>query len=226
VDLVREDLACISLKAKNKDLLAEKSFGLKGKDDGTKEEAEAEAGTSAEQEKSLADKTNNAERLDLVEGNATGEDDQGQVSTFRQVMDQRDDKKNAIDKANEKDVKEQVWIDDWDMEMNEENEQKVSQTEEDNLEEEKTRVKSKNKSEVQGDGLDDAEEAIKINEVDMMRQDFACISLKTKNKELDPLAQKLLEIKSKDDETKEEAEAKVNAGIKTENQEGALEDTV
>jgi hypothetical protein len=112
------------------------------------------------------------------------------------------------------------------MEMKEENEQKVSQTEEDNLEEEKTRGKSKNKSEVQGDGFDDAKEAMKINKVDMMRQDFACISLKTKNKELDLLAKKSLEIKSKDDETKEEAKAKVNAGIKTENQEGALEDTV
>jgi hypothetical protein len=113
------------------------------------------------------------------------------------------------------------------MEMKEENEQKVSQTEEDNLEKEKTRDKSKNKSEVQGDGLDDAEEAIKINEVDMVRQDFACISLNAKNKELDLLAEKSFGKKSKDDETKEEAEAKVNAtGTKTESKEGVLEDTV
>ena len=56
----------------------------------------------------------------------------------------------------------------------------------------------------------------------MVRQDFACISLKAKNKELDPWAEKSFGIKSKDDETKEEAEAKVNAtGINTENQEGA-----
>jgi hypothetical protein len=39
--MVREDSACISLKAKNKelDLLAEKFFGLKGKDDDIEEEA-------------------------------------------------------------------------------------------------------------------------------------------------------------------------------------------
>jgi hypothetical protein len=41
-----------------------------------------------------------------VEGNATEEDDQGQVTTFRQLMDQRDDEKNAIGKNNERDVKE------------------------------------------------------------------------------------------------------------------------
>ena len=82
-----------------------KSFGVKGKDDDTEEEAEAGVGTSAEQEKSLADNTDNAERLDIVEGDATGEDDQGQASIFRHVMDQRDDDKSAIDKADEKDVK-------------------------------------------------------------------------------------------------------------------------
>jgi hypothetical protein len=40
-----------------------------------------------------------------VEGDATGEDDQGQASIFRHVMDQRDDDTSAIDKADEKDVK-------------------------------------------------------------------------------------------------------------------------
>ena len=114
-----------------------KSFGVKGKDDDTEEEAEAGVGTSAEQEKSLADNTDNAERLDIVEGDATGEDDQGQANIFRQMMDQKDDDKSAIDKAGEKDVKEQVLPDDWDMEKKEENEQKVSLME-DRLEKEKT----------------------------------------------------------------------------------------
>jgi hypothetical protein len=89
------------------------------------------------------------------------------------------------------------------MKKKEENEQKVSQMEEDNWE------KEKNKSEVQGDRLDDAKEAIKINEVDMVRQDFACISVKAKNKELDLWAEKSFGEKGKDDETEEEAEAKV-----------------
>ena len=93
VDMVTQDFACISLKAKNKelDLWAEKSFGEKGKDDETEEEAEAKVGTAAEQEKSLADKTDNADRPDIVEGDATGKAEQGQASSCRHVMDQRDD---------------------------------------------------------------------------------------------------------------------------------------
>jgi hypothetical protein len=51
----------------------------------------------------------------------------------------------------------------------EEYEQKLAQMEED-LEKEKTEKKSKNKSEVQGDGLDDAKETILINEVDVVRR--------------------------------------------------------
>eukprot|EP00092_Neocalanus_flemingeri_P022654 GFUD01024574.1.p1 GENE.GFUD01024574.1~~GFUD01024574.1.p1 ORF type:complete len:2240 (+),score=854.36 GFUD01024574.1:478-6720(+) len=126
---------------------SDKSFGIKGKDDETEEEAEAGAGTTADQEKSLADNADNAERLDIVEGDATGEDDQGQASIFRHVMDQRDDDKSAIDKANEKDVKEQVLPDNWDMEKQEEKDNKISQIEEEKMEKEKVGEKSKNKSE-------------------------------------------------------------------------------
>jgi hypothetical protein len=134
------------LKAKNKELnlLAEKSFGLKGKDDEAEEEAEAEVGTSAEQEKSLAD---NTDRPDIIKGDDTGEDDQGQTSILRHVMDQKYDDESAIDKADGKDAKEQVLPDHWDMEKKEENEQKVSWKKEHKLEKEKTGEKSKNKSE-------------------------------------------------------------------------------
>jgi hypothetical protein len=41
--------------------------------------------------------------------------------------------------------------------------------EEDKLEKEKTEKESKNKSETQGDGLDDVKEATEINEVDVVR---------------------------------------------------------
>jgi hypothetical protein len=103
VDVVRQDFALISLKAKNKvlNLFAEKSFGARGKDDDTEEEAEAEVGTSAEQEKSPADNTNNTDMPDMVEGDATGDDDQGQDSICRQVMDQRDDDSSSMSDAPE-----------------------------------------------------------------------------------------------------------------------------
>ena len=80
----------------------------------------------------------------------------------------------------------------------EETEQKISQMEEDNREKEETEKKSKNKSEVQGDGLDYAKEAIEINEENVVRQYFACTSLKAKNKEPELLAEKSIGIDNKD----------------------------
>ena len=85
--------------------MAEKSFGAKGVDDDTEEEAETEVGTSAELEKPLADNTGNTDRPSIVEGDVTGEDDQGQANIFRHVRDQRDDEKRAIEKADEEDGK-------------------------------------------------------------------------------------------------------------------------
>jgi hypothetical protein len=118
-DVVRQDFNHLSPKAENKELdqVAKKSFGAKGKDDDTEEEAEAKVGTSAEQEKCLADNTDNAERLGTVEGDATGEHDQGQVNIFRHydhLMLYRhcggccrydNVEKRAIDKSDEEDVK-------------------------------------------------------------------------------------------------------------------------
>jgi hypothetical protein len=105
VDMVREYFAGISLKAKNKELnlLTEKSFGLKGKDDEAEEETEAKVGTSAEQEKSPTDNTANTDRPGTMKGDVTGEDDQGQISIFTHVMDQKYDDESAIDKADGKD---------------------------------------------------------------------------------------------------------------------------
>jgi hypothetical protein len=88
----------------------------------------------------------------------------------------------------------------------EENEQKVSQMEEDNFEKEKTEKKSKNKYAIQGEGLDDAKEAIEINEVDVVREDCTYTSLKATNKELELLAEFIFGIDDEDtSEAKDEA---------------------
>merc|ERR1719320_922364 len=126
---------------------SEKSFGIKSNDDETEEEAEAGVGTSAEQNKTLADTTETAERLDIVKGEATGKDNQGQASIYQHVMDHRDDDKSATDKADEKDIKEQVLPDDWDMEQNEDKDQKVAEKKEEEFNKDKTGEKSKIKSE-------------------------------------------------------------------------------
>jgi hypothetical protein len=106
-NVVRQDFACKNSKAKNKelDLLAGKSFGEKGIDDDNEEEVETKVGTSAEEEKPLADNTCNTDRPSIVEGDVKGENDQGQANIFRHVRDQRDDEKRAIDKADEEDGK-------------------------------------------------------------------------------------------------------------------------
>ena len=106
--------------------MAEKSFGLKGKDDKAEEETEAEVGTSAEQEKLLADNTANTDGSGIMKGDVTGDDDQGKTSFFTHVKDQKYDDESAIDKVDGKDAKEQVLPDHSDMEKKEENEQKVS----------------------------------------------------------------------------------------------------
>ena len=52
-----------------------------------------------------------AERLDIVEGSATGEESKGEASVFRRLMDKREEDKSALDKAEQ--VKEQVLPKDW-----------------------------------------------------------------------------------------------------------------
>jgi hypothetical protein len=57
-DIVRQDFVLISSKTKTKelDMWEEKSYGVKDKDDYTEDEAKTQVGTSADQEKTLADK--------------------------------------------------------------------------------------------------------------------------------------------------------------------------
>ena len=54
-----------------------------------------------------------AERLDIVEGSATGEESKGEASVFRRVIDKREEDKNALDKAEQEQVKDQVLPKDW-----------------------------------------------------------------------------------------------------------------
>jgi hypothetical protein len=62
---------------------------------------------------------------------------------------------------------------------------------------------------VQSDILDDTKEAIEINKEDVVRHDFAIISSKAENKELDLLGEKSYGVKDKDDDAEEEAKTKV-----------------
>ena len=114
-------------------------------------------GTKSEEQKSLADDTMKGERLELLEGNMTGEEGQKNAETFQHVMDQREEDKAALDRA-EEDVKDQVFNNDFDMET-EENEDDVTKVEE--------RKNDKSKTEtVEGGGEAEEDEKSKQDRAD------------------------------------------------------------
>jgi len=120
-----------------------KSFGVKGNEDEKEEEPkkqEAGSGTESQEERSLAENMSNSEieRLEVVEGSATGEEGKQSASVFRHVMDEKEEDKSALDKMkDQEDVKEQVLPKDWDMKKPEEKEEKVAQKKEEEREKDK-----------------------------------------------------------------------------------------
>merc|ERR1719370_818559 len=120
-----------------------KSFGVKGNEDEKEEEPkkqEAGSGTESQEERSLAENMSNSEieRLEVVEGSATGEEGKQSASVFRHVMDEKEEGKSALDKLREEEeVKEQVLSQDWDMKKPEEKEEKVAKKEEEDCEKDK-----------------------------------------------------------------------------------------
>ena len=67
-----------------------------------------------------------AERLDIVEGSATREENKGEASVFRRVMDKREEDKSALDKAEQ----EQVLLKDWQTAPPEQKEKRLAKLEE------------------------------------------------------------------------------------------------
>ena len=92
------------------------SFGVKGKEDEQVEDKESGSRTRADQQKSLADESlGKGERLELVEG-ISHEEGKSQAGLFQHVIDEKEEDKAAIDKADmDKDINEQVLPDNWDV---------------------------------------------------------------------------------------------------------------
>merc|ERR1719507_967579 len=150
-----------------------KSFGVKGNDDDKKEEEpkqEAGSGTESQEERSMAENMNSeVERLEVVEGSATGEEGKGSASVFRHVMDEKEEDRSALDKLKEdEEVKEQVLPQDWDMKKPEEREERVAKKEEE--EREKDKKKSANGAENARD--EDVEMEDKDGEKDEREEEF------------------------------------------------------
>ncbi len=112
----------------------DKSFNVSSK---KKEEEKSDdltgTGTQKEQQKTLDEDPDKAERLDLVEGTMTGEEGVEKTDLFQHVMDKRDEDKSAIDRADDE-VKDQIFHQDFDMEEKEkEDVEEVRRVKEENM---------------------------------------------------------------------------------------------
>merc|ERR1719397_1198738 len=151
-----------------------KSFGVKGNDDDKKEEElkqEAGSGTESQEERSLAENlASEVERLEVVEGSATGEQGKGSASVFRHVMDEKEEDRSALDKLREEEeVKEQVLSQDWDMNKPEERDEKVAKKEEENREKDKKKsAKGAENAKEEDDEMEDRD-----GEKDEREEEFA-----------------------------------------------------
>jgi hypothetical protein len=102
-----------------------------GKKEQEEESKKAGRGTETEQqERTLADAEQKSERLELVEGRVTSEAGVKNGELFQHVMDQREEDRAALDREDKKDVREQVFENDFDMEVDKAEEEKARQLEE------------------------------------------------------------------------------------------------
>ena len=76
----------------------------------------------------MAENTEKAERLDIVDMETGIDDDVGgsEANLFRHVIEAKENDKSAVDKADEKEVKEQILPDDWDMEDKEDKKDEIN----------------------------------------------------------------------------------------------------
>ena len=190
----------------------DKSFNVSSK---KKEEEKSDdvtgTGTQKEQEKTLDETPDKAERLDLVEGTMTGEEGIEKTDLFQHVMDKRDEDKSAIDRADDE-VKDQIFNQDFEMEDKDKEEvEDVRRIKEENMDQQD---KSKADKPVVG-GEDDeqatSQEEREKNFVETMtiargtdsitvRQDMAPISTQMREMNFDPSGINLQQITLNDSE--------------------------
>ena len=103
-----KDQSSDGLNSSKTDSESKDSFGVVSKENERKDEQDSGSGNKSESEKSLAENTENAEKLDIVEGMAVEESVDGEANIFQHVDNEKETDKTSIDKANEKDIREQV----------------------------------------------------------------------------------------------------------------------
>ena len=190
----------------------DKSFNVSSK---KKEEEKSDdltgTGTQKEQEKTLDQDPDKAERLDLVEGTMTGEEGVEKTDLFQHVMDKRDEDKSAIDRADDE-IKDQIFHQDFDMEEKEkEDVEEVRRIKEENMDQQ-----DKSKADKPEFGGEDDEQATSKEEQDKefvetmtiargtdsitVRQDMGPISTQMHEMNFDPSGINLQQITLNDSE--------------------------
>ena len=103
-----QDQSSDGLNSQDQDSKSKDSFGVTSENKETNKEEDNGSGERSESEKSLAENTEKAEKLDIVEGAATEDSIMGDANIFQHVANEKETDKTAIDKAEEKDKKEQI----------------------------------------------------------------------------------------------------------------------
>merc|ERR1739844_286297 len=80
LDQEKKDKGNDGLNTNNSDSSSKDSFGVVGKDEEDEKKDESGAGSSSDCEKSFAKDTENVEKLDIIDGQATEETDQGEAN--------------------------------------------------------------------------------------------------------------------------------------------------
>ena len=94
------------LNSDDRDSESKDSFGVKSKEE--KAEDQAGAGSQTKNDKMLSEETQNAEKLDIVEGVATEENMEGEASIFQHVSSEQEKDRTAIDKAKDEERNDKV----------------------------------------------------------------------------------------------------------------------
>ena len=146
LDQEKKDQGNDGLNTNNSDSSSKDSFGVVGKDEEEEKKDESGAGSSTDCEKSFAKDTENVEKLDIIDGQATEETNQGEANLFQHVENEKETDRSAIDKANEKEVKEQVLPDNFEMEEKEEKDKIQKMEEDESFKNESTKESTKKSS--------------------------------------------------------------------------------
>ena len=107
-DPSNQDQSSDGLNSQDQDSKSKDSFGVTSENKENNKDEETGSGDRSESEKSLAENTEKAEKLDIVEGAAVEDSCLGDANIFQHVANEKETDKTALDKADEKDKKEQI----------------------------------------------------------------------------------------------------------------------